>query len=433
MHVSIKQQLEQILSRIGDRQLVYITLALIVFGFYVQATTASGDFLLKQLVFFAVTLSAVIWIHRHIDLQFYKHYSGIIYWFNIILLIILKIFGSTVLGAQRWLQLGPISVQPSELTKICLIIILATWLSSHQVRDYFDIFKAAAIVALPAILVLLQPDLGTTLVYIAISLGMLYWAGASVVQLLVLISPLITAICASLGYKLFDYSHPWFSMSLTLPALIFMIIVVASVAYYYQVWREPLRMAGLFILIATNIASIIVRPWLWSLLKEYQQQRLTIFLNPDSDPLGAGYHIIQSLYAIGSGGLAGRGIHAGDLTQGHFVPEQHTDFAFSAIGEELGFIGAITVVALYSLLCLRIIKAASLSSNKFNSFIAVGIFSMLLFHIFVNIGMNLSLMPITGVPLPFLSYGGTSMLVNLFLVSLALKVSQANQLSARAK
>ncbi len=431
--MSLKNYLEQLLSRIGDKQLLYITLALISFGFYVQVTAASGSFLFKQFIYFAIASAAVIWIHRHIELQFYKNYSSIIYWFNIILLIILKLFGSTVLGAQRWLKLGPISLQPSELTKICLIIILATWLSSHPVRDYFDIFKTAAIVALPAILVLLQPDLGTTLVYIAISLGMLYWAGASVVQLLVLISPLITAICASLGYKIFDYEHPWFSMSLTVPALLFMLILIASVTYYYQVWREPLRMTGLFVLIATNIASIILRPSLWGLLKEYQQQRLTIFLNPDSDPLGAGYHIIQSLYAIGSGGLFGKGLMAGDLTQGHFVPEQHTDFAFSAIGEELGFLGAILVVILYALLCQRIIKAATLSNNKFNSLLAIGIFSMLLFHIFVNIGMNLSLMPITGVPLPFLSYGGTSMLVNLFLVSVALKVSQANQLSARSK
>ena len=429
----LKQQLEQILSRIGDRQLLYATLALISFGFFVQTSTASGSFLLKQLVYFTICFSAVAWMHHHIEIQLYRNFAGIIYWFNIILLLILKVFGSTVLGAQRWLQLGPISLQPSELAKICLIIILANYLSSNPVRDYFDIFKTAAIVAPPAILVLLQPDLGTTLVYIAITLGMLFWAGASIVQLLVLISPLITAICASLGYKIFDYSHPWFSMNLTVAALVFMLILVASVAYYYQVWREPLRMAGLFILIATNIASIIVRPFLWSLLKEYQQQRLTIFLNPDSDPLGAGYHIIQSLYAIGSGGFFGKGPRAGDLTQGHFVPEQHTDFAFSAIGEELGFIGAFLVIALYAFLSLRIIHAASKSTDKFNALVAVGIFSMLLFHIFVNIGMNLSLMPITGVPLPFLSYGGTSMLVNLFLVSLALKVSQANQLNARSR
>ena len=429
----IKKYFEQILSRIGDRQLLYVTFVLIAFGFYVQASAASGSFLLKQSIYFIVCFSLVVWIHRHVELQVYKNYAGIIYWFNIILLIILKLFGSTVLGAQRWLKLGPISLQPSELAKICLIIILANWLSTRPVQDYFDIFKAAAIVALPAILVLLQPDLGTTLVYISITLGMLYWAGASIVQLLVLISPLITAICASLGYKLFDYSHPWFSMNLTLPAVIYMLILVTSVAYYYQVWRTPLRMAGLFILIATNIASIILRPSLWGLLKEYQQQRLTIFLNPNSDPLGSGYHIIQSLYAIGSGGFWGKGLRAGDLTQGHFVPEQHTDFAFSAIGEELGFIGAIIVIALYAYLCLRIMRAANKSGDRFNSLVAVGIFSMLLFHIFVNIGMNLSLMPITGVPLPFLSYGGTSMLVNLFLVSLALKVSQANQLSARSR
>ncbi len=427
----MKQALEQLLGRIGDKQLLYITLLLTGFGFLVQASSADGDFLLKQIIYFIISLCIVAYLHHHIELQVYKSFAGIIYWLNIVLLLILKVFGTTVLGAQRWLQLGPLSIQPSELAKICLIIVLANWLSTRPIRDYIDIFKAASIVALPAILVLLQPDLGTSLVYISITLGLLFWAGASIVQLLVLISPLISAICASLGPSLLAYHHSHFNISLTWAALGFLILLIASVAYYYKVWQEPLRMAGLFILIATNLVSIILRPFLWDLLKEYQQQRLTIFLNPDSDPLGAGYHIIQSLYAIGSGGFMGKGLGHGELTQGHFVPEQHTDFAFSAIGEELGFLGAFVVLILYALLCLRIIKAASKSQDRFNSLIAVGIFSMLLFHIFVNIGMNLSLMPITGVPLPFLSYGGTSMLVNLFLISLALKVSKVNALDAR--
>ncbi len=159
----------------------------------------------------------------------------------------------------------------------------------------------------------------------------------------------------------------------------------------------------------------------WGFLKEYQQKRLTIFLDPHQDPLGAGYHIIQSLYAIGSGGLFGKGLKSGDLTQGQFVPEQHTDFVFSSIGEELGFFGAIALVLLYTWLCLNIISVAKESKDRFVSFICIGTFSMMFFHIFVNIGMNLSIMPITGVPLPFMSYGGSSMLVNLFLISLVMK------------
>jgi rod shape determining protein RodA len=180
-------------------------------------------------------------------------------------------------------------------------------------------------------------------------------------------------------------------------------------------------------LLFVEFLAILYRPSIWGLLKDYQQKRLTIFLDPYSDPLGAGYHIIQSLYAIGNGGFIGTGLRSGDLSQGSFVPEQHTDFIFSLVGEELGFIGTGCVIFLYALLCIQIIMRARNSDNKFHSLLAIGIFSMFIFHIFVNIGMNLSLMPITGVPLPFLSYGGTSLLVNTFLMSLVAKVYSENQ------
>jgi rod shape determining protein RodA len=170
-----------------------------------------------------------------------------------------------------------------------------------------------------------------------------------------------------------------------------------------------------------NILVMMFKSIAWGFLKEYQQKRLTIFLDPYADPLGAGYHIIQSLYAIGSGGIFGRGLKNGDLTQGQFVPEQHTDFIFSSIGEEFGFVGAIILLLLYAWLCLNIINVAKESNDRFVSLVCIGTFSMLFFHIFVNIGMNLSIMPITGVPLPFMSYGGSAMLVNLFLVSLVMK------------
>jgi len=182
-------------------------------------------------------------------------------------------------------------------------------------------------------------------------------------------------------------------------------------------------------LLLVEFLAILYRPSIWGLLKDYQQKRLTIFLDPYTDPLGAGYHIIQSLYAIGNGGFLGTGLRGGDLSQGSFVPEQHTDFIFSLVGEELGFWGTASVITLYALLCIQIILRAKDSDNRFHSLLAVGIFSMFIFHIFVNIGMNLSLMPITGVPLPFLSYGGTSLLVNMFLMSLIAKIYAENQKS----
>lgn len=427
----MQKLLEKTLSKVPDSQILYLVLALVFCGFLVQATAASGAYLFKQALYFLIAFGVCIFIYQRIDIDKYHRLAPIIYWLNIALLVVLKIFGSTTMGAQRWLKLGPVSLQPSELAKICLIIVLAAWLSKRPINNYYDIMKAASIVALPAAFVLLQPDLGTTLVYIAISLGMFFWAGASITQLLVLISPLITAICASVGPKIFRYQNMGMDISLTVAALVFVLILVVAVFSYYQVWRDPWRMFGVFVLLAVNIGAVLARPFLWDLLKEYQQKRLTIFLDPHSDPLGAGYHIIQSLYAIGSGGFLGKGFHNGELTQGNFVPEQHTDFAFSSIGEEIGLLGTLAVVVLYTFLCLKIIQTASRSHNQFNSLISIGIVSMFLFHIFVNIGMNLSLMPITGVPLPFISYGGTSMLVDLFLMVLVMKVVQGNQRDSR--
>lgn len=405
-----------------------ITISLLIcFGLVALSSAASGAFFLKQLIYLPICLILIFISYYFFSLNFYKKAAYLIYWLNIILLIVLKFFGTTQLGSQRWLSLGPINVQPSELAKICLIIFLAEILSKKEVRNYFDIIKIFTYISLPSLLVLIQPDLGTTLVYIAISFGMLFWAGASLIQILILVSPIVVAICSSIGLEIFTYQNAFLNVHLTLPALIFLIVFSITLSIYYKVWDSPFKTMGAMTLIFINILSILYRPMIWGLLKEYQQKRLTIFLDPYSDPLGAGYHIIQSLYTIGSGGFFGAGLHHGDLSQGNFVPEQHTDFIFSLIGEELGFIGTFVVVFLFCLLCIQIILRAKNSKNRFNSLLAVGIFSMFIFHIFVNIGMNLSLMPITGVPLPYMSYGGTSLLVNLFLISLVAKVYTENQ------
>jgi rod shape determining protein RodA len=246
-------------------------------------------------------------------------------------------------------------------------------------------------------------------------------------ELLVLISPLISAILSSLGTKIISYHHGAIDFTITIPFMIFIILLILVLVFYYRAWESPWLSSGIFALLCFNLMVMVLRAFAWGLLKDYQQKRLTIFLDPYVDPLGAGYHIIQSLYAIGSGGIFGSGLHKGDLTQGNFVPEQHTDFIFSSIGEEFGFLGSILVVVLYGMLCIKLLQRAREANDRFSSFLAIGTFSMLFFHIFVNIGMNLSIMPITGVPLPFLSYGGSSMLVNLFLISLAIKTRESSK------
>ena len=412
------------LKTFNNKVLIFTVLAIFAIGLLALSSAASGAFFAKQLLYGLISAIIVFVLYRIFDLNFFQKNATIIYFLNIALLLVLKALGATVLGSQRWLKLGPVSIQPSEIAKVCLIIYLAAWLSKNPIQGYKDILKTLAIVALPASLVLIQPDLGTTLVYVAICFGMLFWAGAKLIELLLLVSPLLTAIFSSFGTELITYNHGNLHFALTLPFLIFITVLLAVTAIYYKAWRSPWLSTNIFGLVSFNLLIMVFKTIAWSFLKEYQQKRLTIFVDPYSDPLGAGYHIIQSLYAIGSGGIWGQGFKAGNLTQGRFVPEQHTDFVFSAIGEEFGFIGTGLIIVLYIVLCLNIITAAKNSKSKFSALISIGTFSMLFFHIFVNIGMNLSVMPITGVPLPFFSYGGSSLLVDLFLVSLVLKSSK---------
>jgi len=414
-------KLSKIKFSLPDPELALNVLSIFAISCLALFTASGGDFLVKQAVFFSVALFLVAITYKIFDLSFFQKYAVVIYFLNIGLLLLLKVFGTTVLGSQRWLRLGPLSVQPSEIAKVALIIFLSAWLSKRPIKNYYDIFRALLVVSIPAGLVVIQPDLGTTLVYIAISFGMLFWAGAKLIELAVMVSPLVTAILASFGQKIISYQQGKIDFALTVPVAIFFVVLVFGLVIYYRAWSSPWVSSAIFVLLSFNILVMMFKSIAWGFLKEYQQKRLTIFLDPHQDPLGAGYHIIQSLYAIGSGGLFGKGLKSGDLTQGQFVPEQHTDFVFSSIGEELGFFGAIALVVLYTWLCLNIISVAKESKDRFVSFICIGTFSMMFFHIFVNIGMNLSIMPITGVPLPFMSYGGSSMLVNLFLISLVMK------------
>ena len=414
-------KLSKIKFSLPDPELALNVLSIFAISCLALFTALGGDFLVKQAVFFSVALFLVAITYKVFDLKFFHKYAVVIYFLNIGLLLLLKVFGTTVLGSQRWLRLGPLSLQPSEIAKVALIIFLSAWLSKRPIKNYYDIFRALLVVSIPAGLVVIQPDLGTTLVYIAISFGMLFWAGAKLIELAVMVSPLATAILASFGHKIIAYKHGQIDFALTVPLAIFLVALVIILVFYYRAWNSPWVSSAIFALLSFNILVMMFKSIAWGFLKEYQQKRLTIFLDPHQDPLGAGYHIIQSLYAIGSGGLFGKGLKSGDLTQGQFVPEQHTDFVFSSIGEELGFVGSLVLVLLYTWLCLNIINVAKESKDSFVSLICIGTFSMMFFHIFVNIGMNLSIMPITGVPLPFMSYGGSSMLVNLFLISLVMK------------
>jgi len=326
----------------------------------------------KQAVFVGIGLAAAMLIMRY-DYSQLRRYSIILYGLSIFLLIAVLVMGEEVRGTTGWISLGPLpAVQPAEFTKVMLAITFADFLNSRKgmLTTFSEILPCFLYMGVPFLLILMQPDLGTALVYIAMTLVMLFVAGANPRVL----CGLIAAAAGMVALALF--LHFQFGM--------------------------------------------------WLPLEDYQIKRLTVFVNPYEDGQGgrgAGWNTIQSLIAIGAGGLTGQGLFKGPQVQLNFLPEHHTDFIYAVIGEEMGFIGAAAVILLYAILLLRAIYISFQAKDLFGTLLVSGITAMWLFHIFENIGMSIGIMPITGIPLPFISYGGSSMLTNLVAVGLILSVN----------
>jgi len=337
----------------------------------------------------------------------------IIYGLTNLSLLAVLFLGTSALGAQRWITIGGFNVQPSEFAKLGIIVTLAAILSDRAASTLPVLVRTLVITAVPWALVFVQPDLGTSLVFGAITLGVLYWGDANPGWLLLLISPLVSAIF----FNLIGLS-PWFIGLLAL-----WIALTGFVGWKTLPWHRFGAVGALALnLVAGELGHIA-----WGVLKDYQKDRLTLFLDPDKDPLGGGYHLIQSRIAIGAGELWGRGLTQGTQTQLNFIPEQHTDFIFSAIGEELGFVGCFIVLLVFWVICLRIIIIAQNARDNFGSLLAIGVLSMLVFQLIVNIGMTIGLAPVTGIPLPWISYGRSALLTNFVAIGLVQSVSNFRQ------
>tara|TARA_Y100001968_G_C19363579_1_gene721178 strand:- start:398 stop:1399 length:1002 start_codon:yes stop_codon:yes gene_type:complete len=330
----------------------------------------------------------------------------------VISLIAVSTFGTSALGAQRWLSIGGINIQPSEIAKLVSILVLAGILDRHKVQSPNDLLRPLSIIFIPWVLVFIQPDLGTSLVFGAVLLTMLYWSGMPLEWVLLALSLIVTSI-----------------LSGTFPLILFFWIPLNGFLAYRSF---PLK--KIFFSLTIFIHTIIgfCTPWLWNYaLKGYQRDRLILFLDPAKDPLGGGYHLIQSKIGIGSGGILGTGLLQGELTKLRFIPEQHTDFIFSALGEETGFLGTLIVITSLFLLMIRLIKIARLSRTDFESLVVIGIATMFMFQVVVNIFMTIGLGPVTGIPLPFMSYGRTALLINFISLGLCLSVARRSQLSMK--
>lgn len=327
-------------------------------------------------------------------------------------LIAVRVVGVSALGAQSWINIAGFHVQPSEFAKVAAILLLAGVLAKFPVERPVDLIRPTAMIGLPWLLVFVQPDLGSSLVFAAILLVMMVWSGMPGIWVLLLLSPLISAIVAGVW--------AW--------GLIAWIPLMAVLAYKGLPWK---RQASVVVVLIEAIFAIAT-PWLWSnVLLPHQRARLTIFLDPSQDPLGSGYHLLQSTVGIGSGGWFGMGLMQGSLTKLRFIPEQHTDFIFSALGEETGFLGSALVVIGFAVLMARLLQIADRAASDYESLAVVGIGAMLMFQVVVNINMTIGLGPITGIPLPFLSYGRSAMLVNFIALGLVSSVARRGRRSRR--
>jgi len=313
--------------------------------------------------------------------------SPYFYFVGCALLLLVLAAGDAHYGAKRWLALGPIRFQPSEPAKLGTILFLGYFLARKRcdLNRLWSLGVSLLIIGFPFLLVLKEPDLGTALSFAASGLGMLIWAGLPWLILLVLVSPLAMALSSS-------------SMFLWLPLLGGSITLLR---------RGGTAWLWIGIYSALMIVIAVQTPKLWNSLEPYQQARVRTFMNPERDPAGAGYQVIQSKIAIGSGGVTGQGYGQGTQKALSFLPRQHTDFIYSVVGEEFGFSGALFVLAMFSTLLLRGLVLARRVRSRFGSVVTVGILSLIFYHGAINIAMTLGLAPVTGLPLPFMSFGGS--------------------------
>ena len=368
-----------------------------------------GDWFARQLVW-ALAGIAVMIAAIFVPYRYYETLAVLFFAASLLLLVLVLLLPSR--GASRWIAIGPFGLQPSEFMKPALVFLLARFLAEKR-KDPNRLRVLAAtllFVAIPFVLVRRQPDLGTALVYPAVLLPILYWRGLDAGALALFVTPAVSAFLVIYSEWRLGAGYPFLLL------LFFVFILVLA-------YVRRRRILQSIMLVGINLGVMLTVPVLWSRLHVYQQKRVLAFLRPESDILGAGWQVYQSKVSIGSGGFAGKHYLHGTQKLLAFLPERHSDFVFAVLAEELGFIGAMVIVVLFGIIMVRAVLLAAKMKSRFASLAAIGICSYFAFHVIVNIGMAIGLAPVTGLPLPFMSYGGSSMLVSCFLVGVLLDMS----------
>jgi len=361
----------------------------------------------RQLAWLALGVIGAALVYR-ISPRLLEWAAPAVYVVGVVVLLVTLVIGTgggTAASSKSWLAIGGHRIgQPSEFVKLAVILMLARYLAGHRdpPATLRELVVPVLIAAVPAGLVAMQPDLGSALVFAGILFAMLFWAGVRIPNLVLLASPVASLVLAF---------SPW-----SWGAWIFL------VGGLLVLWR-PYVWEGLAVLGANVGMGIIALP-LWQQLATYQQNRFLSFLNPELDARATGWHIIQSKIAIGSGGWLGQGFTQGTQKRLAFLPAQHTDFVFSVVGEELGFLGVVAALALFFALLAILVRVAKRAPEPFTSLVVFGIVGLLFTHLFESVGMTANVMPITGIPLPFFSYGGSFLLACYLAMGLAFRVSR---------
>jgi rod shape determining protein RodA len=332
---------------------------LAVFGLVILGSI-STELLRQQLIFLGLGLTGFVILSR-VDYRFFTAFPWLLYFLSNLLLVLTFLIGTTTRGSTRWIDVGAFRFQPSELVKLLMIIFLATLLDK-KIKSLREFFKIAGIVLVPSLLIFSQPDLGSSIILIGVSV---------------------------------------------------LLMIIGDVNWKF--------------LVSSFIAFALSIPLLWNLIKDYQRERLLTFFGSGGDPLGTGYNAIQAMIAVGSGMFFGRGLGRGTQSQLRFLPERHSDFIFASIGEEFGFLGTSLVVAVYAWLLYSIITVAQHTDDTVGKLICVGVFGLLLVQMFVNIGMNIGLLPITGITLPLISAGGSSLITTLLGLGMVLNIASRSK------
>ena len=399
---------EKVPLRIGDPIILTLALALAFFGVAMIYSAGELDVpsavtgIWKKQALWLVLALVVLAISLRIEIRWLEWVTPLAYVIAIVgLVAVLAIGGGD--GPRSWIRFGSLGFQPSEFAKLATILVLARLVAGRDrpPDSLWDLLPFVAVVFLPFALIMAEPDLGTASVFVAILIAVLYWSGLPIPKLILFVSPLV-------------------SLALSFSTFLWGVWLLLIVAFLYR--SRAYLTESLAVVLANVAMGVVVLP-VWRSLAQYQKVRILAFLQPEADPRGAGWHLIQSQVAIGSGGWLGKGFAAGTQKRLAFLPEQHTDFIFAVVGEEFGFVGIVLVLICFAVLLWRVLLVAEQTSDSFASTVVFGIFALWLAHLVSNVGMTVGLLPITGLPLPFLSYGGSFLLVSFLALAVVERVA----------